>query len=603
MFKKSWEANRDRQITREIHKLFWRANWQHKWSLLGCLILAIPNFTLIYVLIPLATAYGVEAIVNRQFDLVNHYAIQILIYSVLFSITVAARTSFASYNGARAGVYLQQLVFKNYLEKDYEFYTHTYFGSLGSQATRLREAMNNDYNLLFTLMIPKQLVIVGGGIIVIASNSILLAVITIVMMAAVLSWTLFSGRYRIRYRRQVGEASSDVAGMIGDALTQATTVKSFANEDYETKRLMPTLLKWRDAQQKSWRSSIPSDMGRLMLAAFATALLLVVTANLYKNNEISIAMVTLVQLYVVRLVASTTEISEMVKQYEQAMGNAYQPVQTMLLEGQVQDSKTTGELPNTDKLDVSLNKVSYHYDSSKSGVEAVANFSLNIAEGEKIGLVGYSGSGKTTLTKLLMRFMDVSSGEIKVGGVDIRDIKQKDLRQVISYVPQEPALFHRTIIENISYGKPGAAKKAIQSAAKLAYIDEFVEDLPDGFDTMVGERGIKLSGGQRQRVAIARAILKDAPILVLDEATSALDSKSEQLIQKALWELMKDRTALVIAHRLSTIQRMDRIVVMDKGRIVQTGTHEELLKDKKGIYAELWAHQSGGYIGVPSLND
>jgi ATP-binding cassette subfamily B protein len=165
-------------------------------------------------------------------------------------------------------------------------------------------------------------------------------------------------------------------------------------------------------------------------------------------------------------------------------------------------------------------------------------------------------------------------------------------------VPQEPLLFHRSILDNIAYGSPRASHAAVLRAAKAAYVDEFVGQLPKGYDTLVGERGVKLSGGQRQRVAIARALLKDAPILVLDEATSALDSRSEQLIQKALWKLMKDRTALVIAHRLSTIQRMDRIAVMDKGTIVQLGTHEQLLKDKKGIYAKLWAHQSGGYVGV-----
>jgi ATP-binding cassette subfamily B protein len=197
--------------------------------------------------------------------------------------------------------------------------------------------------------------------------------------------------------------------------------------------------------------------------------------------------------------------------------------------------------------------------------------------------------------------MDVTSGCITINGVDLRDLRQADIRNAIAYVPQEPLLFNRTIEENVGYGDPKAGNRKIREAAKLAYVNEFVEEMPKKYQTIVGERGVKLSGGQRQRVAIARAILKDSPILVLDEATSALDSRSEHLIQEALWNLIDQRTAVVIAHRLSTIQRMDRIVVIDRGEITQVGTHQELLKKKAGIYAQLWNHQSGGYLGGASL--
>jgi ATP-binding cassette subfamily B protein len=242
--------------------------------------------------------------------------------------------------------------------------------------------------------------------------------------------------------------------------------------------------------------------------------------------------------------------------------------------------------------------VTYQYPEAGKKQSAVKNFSLAIKPGEKIGLVGYSGSGKTTLSKLLLRFMDTTQGSIAINGIDIRELRQKDLRKLVGYVPQEPLLFHRTIRENIAYGRPSATEKQIMQAARMAYVHEFAKTLPNKYDTIVGERGVKLSGGQRQRVAIARALLKDAPILVLDEATSALDSESENLIQEALWHLMEERTAVVIAHRLSTIKRLDRIVVMDKGKIVQIGTHQQLLKDNEGIYARLWAHQSDGYIGA-----
>lgn len=447
--------------------------------------------------------------------------------------------------------------------------------------------------------IPQQIIIVGGGMIVIASKSLLLALITLVTMIGVLSFTMLMSTWRLKYRRMVGEASSDIAGKIGDALTQAPAVKSFAAEAHEKQRLNQTINTWAHAQYVSWVLSVPSDGGRAILAALATAVLLVVTANLYQDGTISIAIVTLVQLYVIKMVAATTHIAEIIKSYEHAMGGAYQPVQTMMVEPTIIDKKPVEKLLRARQLPVVFEDVTFRYEDAAKHATAIKNFSLTIERGEKIGLVGYSGSGKTTLTKLLLRFMDVTDGQITLGGHDIRHIAQTDLRKHIAYVPQEPLLFHRSIFENIAYGKPSAPKKAVLAAARMAYVDEFAKELPNGYDTLVGERGVKLSGGQRQRVAIARAIVKDAPILLLDEATSALDSRSEQLIQKALWRLMKDRTALVIAHRLSTIQRMDRIVVMDKGKIVQIGTHQELLKDKKGIYAELWAHQSGGYIGVP----
>jgi ATP-binding cassette subfamily B protein len=235
---------------------------------------------------------------------------------------------------------------------------------------------------------------------------------------------------------------------------------------------------------------------------------------------------------------------------------------------------------------------------TSTNLEAVPLFhglNLTIAAGDKIGLVGHSGSGKTTLTKLLLRFYDIDGGQILIDDQDISRIAQNNLRQQIAYVPQEPLLFHRSLRENIAYGKPDASQEDIEEAARKAHAHEFIIKLPQGYDTTVGERGVKLSGGQRQRIAIARAILKDAPILLLDEATSALDSESEQLIQSALWELMRDCTAIVIAHRLSTIQRMDRIIVLDDGSIAEQGSHKELLAHP-GIYANLWAHQSGGFL-------
>jgi len=220
---------------------------------------------------------------------------------------------------------------------------------------------------------------------------------------------------------------------------------------------------------------------------------------------------------------------------------------------------------------------------------------LAVPSGTRLGLVGRSGGGKTTLTRLLLRMMDLDDGRILIGGQDISKLRQSDLRSLIAYVPQDPAMFHRTLRDNIAFARPHTSDAEIHQAARAAHVTEFAGALPDGFDTMVGERGVKLSGGQRQRVALARAILRDAPILLLDEATSALDSESENLVQQALWPLMQGRTALVVAHRLSTVARMDQLVVLDRGQIAEKGTHQDLLR-LDGTYARLWQHQSGGFF-------
>jgi ATP-binding cassette subfamily B protein len=223
------------------------------------------------------------------------------------------------------------------------------------------------------------------------------------------------------------------------------------------------------------------------------------------------------------------------------------------------------------------------------------NFNLVIEPGQRVGLVGSSGSGKTTLSKLALRFIDIDDGAILIDGQDISQVAQSTLRQQITYVPQEPLLFHRSITDNIAYGRLGTSMEEVVQAAEASRAAEFVGDLPLGYDTLVGERGTKLSGGQRQRIALARAFLKRTPLLILDEATSALDSHSEALIQEALAELMEGQTAIVIAHRLSTVAGLDRIVVLEDGQVIEDGAHDELL-ERDGVYAALWARQSGGFI-------
>lgn len=591
-------TKRDREVAREIHRLFRTAWWQDKPDWVFWFFTRPPAMFIYNILIPFQVAYGLQAIITKDFESVRSHAVTILVltgvYGILWTLGGIAIIRNARY-GAR---FIQERIFRNYLEKDYEFLSNTHLGILGSQAAKLRQSLD-EYDQIFFNGFINEIIVVVSSVAIIAYQSLLLAVVSVAAMLGVLSFTFAITRWRIKYRRLLSEAESEMSGVIVDALGHGTTVKSFAAEDFEQQRLSKSITKFVKVQGMSWLTSIPADVGRVFLAGIATFLLLIFTARLYKNGSISIAIVVLVQLYVVKLIASTQTIANLIKSYEATMSSAHQAVKTMLIAPTVLDPVHPKSLPKDSPLTISFEKVSLRYKDAPKGIFAIKDFNLSIAPGKRIGIVGYSGSGKTTLTKILLRFMDVSKGSIKVSGIDIRDLSQKELRQVIAYVPQEPLLFHRSIFENIAYGRPRAPKAKVIAAAEAAYITEFTRDMTKGLQTIVGERGVKLSGGQRQRVAIARALLKDSPILVLDEATSALDSKSEQYIQKALWKLMKGRTALVIAHRLSTIQRMDTIIVMDKGNIVEAGSHEELL-DKEGVYARLWQHQSGGYIVDPA---
>ena len=594
-------TQRDHQAARATHRLFWRATFV-AWVDLAVWFFTRPTALLVYnVLIPFEVAYGLQAIITRDFNSVGHYALLIFLLGVAYCVLWAIGGVAISRNGKAGIEYVQRKVFVNYLEKDYEFFNATHLGALGSQAIRLKDAYT-DYSQMVMNSVTKQVIVVAASVAIIASQTVVLALVTVLSMALVLSFTIVSSKWRLKYRRAVSAANSETAGVVGDALGHGITVKSFATEKYETGRLNESLGKLAKLQYWSWISSIPVDVIRMLLTATATLVLLLLTAQLYQQNAISIAIVVLVQLYVIKLIMATQEIADLVKTYESIMSSAHQAVKTMLIQPTVLDSKNPAKLPKKANSEVVLHGVTYRYQDATEESYAIKNLDLSIFPGEKVGLVGYSGSGKTTLTKLLLRFMDVTEGSITLDGVDVRKISQQELREHIAYVPQEPLLFHRSIADNIAYGKPDATDAAIREAANIAYVDEFVNELPAGYDTIVGERGVKLSGGQRQRVAIARALLKNAPILVLDEATSALDSRSEHYIQQALWRLMQGRTALVIAHRLSTLQRMDRIVVMDKGNIVEVGTHVELLNNPNGIYAQLWSHQSGGYLNNSDIN-
>jgi len=420
----------------------------------------------------------------------------------------------------------------------------------------------------------------------------------VVALVAMLSLTLTIAIPLIRRRQKLvakrETASNLMAGNIADTITNMSTVRSFAKENYEAKRHKLRADDYMDGYRKAWNyNTLRIEMALSPLYVLTNTIGLIIALTLSSNGSINVGAIFVSFSYFATISSVMWRFNQIYRNLESAITDVAQFTELLLEEPKVKDVTSPVEFTQH-KGPIEFKNVRFQY-SDSTGEHLFDELNLRIEEGEKVALVGRSGGGKTTITTLLLRFMDIESGQILINGHDISEIKQQDLRATIAYVPQDPALFHRSLSENIRYGKQAADEHKVREIAKMAHADEFINNLPHKYETLVGERGVKLSGGQRQRIAIARAMLKDAPVLVLDEATSALDSESEKLIQDALWKLMEGRTAIVVAHRLSTIQRMDRIIVLDQGKIIEQGSHKQLL-EMGGTYAGLWAHQSGGFL-------
>jgi ATP-binding cassette subfamily B protein len=483
--------------------------------------------------------------------------------------------------------------FKYLAYQDYSFFADRFSGSIVTQASRFAKTYTIFNDVIFFDLLPQVFsVIIAAGIMM--HYSLPIGIIVLVTWLVSIILIVGFALDRLPLRRGAVAKETEQIGELADMITNANTVKTFAAETREISRYDVLnkvranlfLLAWRRAVRNGW--IIETICAILQMTVLIGGIIAV------KDGRLDIASFLLFQLYIIRIIDSISRSSFMVRQLEVAAGDGQEMAELFEQAPLVQD-KTDAENSRIKDGAIDFTAMGFQYADANSDKLLFEDFDLAVKPGEKIGLVGPSGGGKTTITRLLLRFMDIQDGSIAIDGQDIRDIKQQELREALAYVPQEPLLFHRSIADNIRYGKPSATDNEVIEVAKKAYAHDFIKELPKGYDTLVGERGVKLSGGQRQRVAIARAMLKNAPILILDEATSALDSQSEQLIQKALWQLMKDKTAVVIAHRLSTIQRMDRIVVLDKGKVVEEGSHKELL-EQKGLYAKLWSHQSGGFL-------
>lgn len=485
---------------------------------------------------------------------------------------------------------LYERIFSTLTNQSLTFHSDRFGGALVSQTTKLIGAFERFWDTIMFQVVPSIASVVAAVVIlglVFWQYAVFLGVLSIAFTVAV----LFGSKLLIVRNKEEAQASTAVNAYVADAVTNVMTIKSHGHETRELRTLVEKATFWRDKSLASMRGFLGVSTVYSSLVSILNVGALVGAIWASEHHIISIGIVYLSITYTFTVARQLWEMNSIMRNYNRIIGDAHDMTEILELQPSVVD-KSTASLHVT-KGAIEFKDVTFTHPGSEE--QLFNGFSLHAKPGERIGLVGHSGSGKTTLTRLLLRFSDIESGVISIDGQDISKVTQHSLRENIAYVPQEPMLFHRSLRENISYGNPGATDSQIFHAARQANALEFIQKLPEGLDTMVGERGVKLSGGQRQRIAIARAILKDAPILVLDEATSALDSESEKLIQDALTKLMKGRTSIVIAHRLSTIAKLDRILVLENGSITEQGSHADLLK-QKGTYAKLWAHQSGGFI-------
>ena len=412
------------------------------------------------------------------------------------------------------------------------------------------------------------------------------ALITFVTIGLYIAFTLISTEWRLKFRKEMNEQDTKANTRAIDSLLNYETVKYFGNEAHEAARYDSSIQNYEKAAVKSVQSLSVVNIGQSAIISTGLVIVMYMASRDVVAGEMSIGDFSLVVIYLMQLYIPLNFLGFVYRQIRQSLTDMEEMFNMLDIEKEVTDKEDAKNLEIKNGT-IEFDDVQFGYNEDR---EILAGLSFKVGEGKTVALVGPSGAGKSTISRLIFRFYDTSSGAVRIDDQDVRDITQHSLRAAIGIVPQDTVLFNDTIRYNIAYGRPDATDEEIMQAAKLASIDSFIEKQTDGYDTLVGERGLKLSGGEKQRVAIARTILKDTPILLFDEATSALDSKTEQDILQSLKEVSKGRTTLVIAHRLSTVVSADEILVLDHGKVIERGHHNDLLA-KDGIYAQMWQHQ------------
>jgi len=497
-----------------------------------------------------------------------------------------------SYNYIQPNVManLERTGFEYLLKHSSSFFANNFTGSLVRRVRRLSNAYEDlADNVQWHLL--SLVITIAGSVIVIFSRSKTIALMTMAWVLVFIIANYLVARFKLKYDVEKAAKDSEVTGVLADAVSNNTNIKLFATLAHEKGLFIAVTEQFRKLRTLTWNIAEINDALQYALMTVIEFAVMYFAIKLYAKDELTIGDFALFQGYLIAIFSQIRGLGRIIRRIYESIADAREMVVILETPHDIVDLKSAKPLRIT-KGAIQCKGVTFRYRKTR---EVFRNFNLTIAPREKVALVGPSGSGKTTIVQLLLRMHDVQRGKVLIDRQDIARVTQDSLRSQIALVPQDPILFHRTLADNIRYGKLNASDKDVVRAAQQAHCDEFINALPDKYQTFVGERGIKLSGGERQRVAIARAILADTPILVLDEATSSLDSESESLIQDALKNLMQNKTAIVIAHRLSTILRMDRIVVMDKGEVVDTGTHKQL-STKKGLYRKLWEIQSEGFI-------
>jgi subfamily B ATP-binding cassette protein MsbA len=558
-------------------------------------MLALATLTLVLsaligLAFPMVVRYLLDAaFVDRDRAILDRIAIGLVVLFSIQALLNYVQTYLLSAVGERVVAGLRQELFGRLLVMPPGFFAERRTGELTSRLT-------TDIGLLQGVLshqiaeFSRQILALVGGIILLTLMQPRLTLTALGVVPLVVGSALFFGRRLRRMTTEVQDKVADATAAAEEAFSQIRTVQSFVQEPAERKRYGERI--GESVRAALVRAQIRGVFfGVLTFSTFVGIVIVLWQGGLLVlAGQLTPGELVQFLLYTITIAAAIGALASFFSSYQEAVGAAQRVFEILETDPAITDPISPLVLPSPTRGSVSFEDVSFRYNRDPGLAWTVQDIDLTCAPGEIVALVGPSGAGKTTLVSLLPRFWDPDRGRVLIDGIDIRSLRLADLRSAMAIVPQDPALFSGTIRENIAYGRPGASLAEVESAARGAHAQEFIDRLPDGYETVVGERGIKLSGGQRQRVAIARAILKDPAILILDEATSNLDTESERLIEDALTRLLVGRTTLIIAHRLSTVRRADRLVVMDRGRIVEEGTHGELL-ELRGLYARLYQRQ------------